>query len=480
MAEAISTTWWESKFALRLQLLLAIGAMAVVCRVAFEEDISWILWFTVGLVVACISLVRWPYGALFILIAASVMPRISVGLFGWNARPEHFAAAIVGFWTCLWLILRNERIRLNSLDYWVLAYILLNYVSSAFGSTEPSTTLRWALQNNLAVASYFLVRFLVSDSRTFRNALRILMAIGIAEAVYGLLCYGSHLLFGTLVGVEPGAYLFDVAAPFGTMYEPNLFGAYTACFAVLFLALFLTAAQNRSAYLIGFIITSFAALASYSRAVLLAFILAIAWVLWNTRHSRGQNPKRLAVLIVGLGLLFAVAIGGVLRERLSNLYNQGFSDNSALGRLIVTQQAIQELPGHLILGRGTASFNLSFDWGKYIPEWTSEKTWIGNAPLRILHDTGLIGEAAFIGFLVSLWVKIRRRFRAPGRPVPLLFALSAGAVVYVITFQSTDGTILSFFWVYLGFMASAAILMSDSTVALHDEASSAESSTHTN
>jgi O-antigen ligase len=461
MSDTFVSARWESKWARRLEYAAGVAAIVVVCRVAFEEDVSWIAWVLAVSAVVLLAVTRWPNGALAVLVGASAMPHIAVGIFGWNARPEHFAAAIVGLCVGVWLLSRKRETKLDKVDYFVLAYVVINYMSSAFGSSEPSTTLRWALQNNLAVLAYFLIRFLVVDQKTLGKAFRVLLGVGIAEATYGLLCYVSHYLFGTTAGVEIGQYLVDVAASFGTMYEPNLFGAYSGCFAVLFLALYLSDGEHRSGYLVGFLLASLAAASSFSRASLFALIVSIGWVFWRTRHFRAKSHNRLVVFFLGLGLVLAIsvtAIGGVLRERVTALYYQGFTEETAISRVLVIQQAIQELPNHLLLGRGTASFNLSFDWADYIPEWTSDKTWIGNAPLRILHDTGLIGLTAFLGFVISLWLKIRRSLRGSNAQVSMLLGLSAGALIYAISFQSTDGTILAFFWVHMGFLASAAIL----------------------
>src|SRR6516162_7729476 len=40
-------------------------------------------------------LVRWPYGALLALVIASLMPRITIGLGGWNVRPEHYVVGLL-------------------------------------------------------------------------------------------------------------------------------------------------------------------------------------------------------------------------------------------------------------------------------------------------------------------------------------------------------------------------------------------------
>jgi O-antigen ligase len=93
-----------------------------------------------------------------------------------------------------------------------------------------------------------------------------------------------------------------------------------------------------------------------------------------------------------------------------------------------------------------------------MPQWAGEKTWIGNAPLRIVHDTGLIGLSVMVGFFVTVWRKVRKINRAQGTYDAMLLGLLAGILLYSISFQSTDGTILAFFWVHLGLLASTTIL----------------------
>lgn len=455
-------TWSKSKWALRLDYVGWGVAILLVFRLALEEDLTWVVWAIGGVAVVLLTMVRWPDGALVVLIVASAMPVFFVETFGWKARPEHVAAPIVAAAVTVWLVLDKRRFRLNKLDYWILAFLAINFISSAFGSSAPAATLRWALQNSLAVLPYFLIRLLVTDLEALGKTFRILLGVGVAESAYGILCYASHHAFGTTTGMSIGQYLSDVAAPYGSMFEPNLFGAYTGCCAVLFLALYLLGAQNRTACLVCFLIASLACVLSFSRAALFALVIAVCWVFWKARYGRSGEHRRLVatgVLTAALILVVAAsALGGVLRERFSNLYYQGLGEETTIARFIIMEEALQEIPNHPLLGSGTASFNLSFDWARYVPEWATDRTWIGNTPLRILHDTGLLGLAAFVGFFVSVWWKIRLGLHGRSSQVPMLFGLSAGTLLYGISFQSTDGSILAFTWVHLGFLASAAIL----------------------
>ena len=464
MSETVLAAKWHAKLG-RLEWLAAGVAIVFLCRMALDEDLAWLGWAMVGLLVVLLTVTRWPYGALIVLVGMSAMPRFFVEVFGWKARPEHFAVVIISLVVCIWLLRSNRKIRLKAPDYWVLAYVAMNYVSSAFGSSSPSETLRWALLNNLAVLPYFLIRLLVQDAETFRKAFRILLVIGIAESAYGILCYVMYHAFGTTAGIESGQYLSDVAAPYGSLFEANLFGAYTGCIAVLALAIYLIA-EHRLGYLICFFVASLASVLSFSRAALVALVVATAWVCWQARHAREGHRSRSAILVLAVGLLLLIvipAVGGVVQERFAGLLSQGrLGEESAIARLIEAQEALQELSEHRLIGTGTASLQLSFDWRKYVPYWTDNTSWVGNITVRILHDTGLLGMAAFLGFLGSLGWKIRLGLRGRSSQVPMLVALSAGALLYAISFQATDGTLSAFPWVHLGFLACAAILIKES------------------
>lgn len=462
MSETALTAWAKSPWAHWLECLGWGAAILLFLRLALEEDLTWVGWVIAGVAVVLLTVSRWPYGALLVLTAMSAMPVFFVEIFGWKARPEHFAAAIIAAAVAVGLALYKRRVQLNKLDYWILAYVAINFISSAFGSPAPAATLRWALQNSLAVLPYFLIRFLVTDLETLGKAFRILLGVGVAESVYGIFCYASHELFGSTIGMSIGQYLSDVAAPYGSMYEPNLFGAYSGCCAVLFLALYVAGGQNRTGHLACFLIAALASVLSFSRAALFALVIAVCWVLWKARSGTSSGHRKLASIVLAAALILVVAastLGGVLRERFINIYYQGLAEETTISRFIVMEEALQEIPKHPLLGSGTASFNLSFDWARYNPEWVSDKTWIGNTPLRVLHDTGLLGLAAFLGFFLSVWSKILMELRGRGNRSPMLIALSAGTLLYAISFQLTDGSVLAFTWVHLGFLASAAILI---------------------
>ncbi len=460
MTEIVSSSFWTAKVIKRVHFAFAAFAILLVLRFAWDEDLAWLGGLFILVPFLLLTFVRWPYGALFVLIGCSAMPVFFVEISKWKARPEHFATVIVLLSVSVAFLASKNRSHFDKLDYWVLVFIAINFVSSTVGSSKPSSTQRWALQNSLAVIPYFLVRYLMPNLDILRKAFRILLAVGVAESLYGIFCTLSHYAFRTDFGMSVGQYLVDVAAPYGSMYEPNLFGAYAACCAIFFLVRLLSG-EDRLVSAIGLAITALGTVLSYSRAALLALVVVSIWAFWKTRHIRAVGQKSLLAPALIFGLVCALAIaaaGGVLKERFTDLYYGGLRDETALVRLLVLQDAWQEIPAHLFLGSGTASFNLTFDWNNYIPEFASEKTWIGNTPTRILHDTGLIGLTIFAGFFISVWRRARPLLKRAGGPDTMLLGLIGGVLLYSVSFQFTDGTILAFFWVHLGFLAAAAIL----------------------
>jgi O-antigen ligase len=456
----------NAKIARRLDFIGAAAAICVVCRLAWQEDLSWIGGVAVCVAVVLVAAIRWPYGSLIVLIATAAMPVFYIEISGWNARPEHFGVAVVFIAVLVWMFSAAIVPRFDKLDRWIFAFVLLNFVSSTFASSAPAMTVRWALQNCLAICGYFLIRLVVRDLQTLQNACAILLGVGLLESVYGILCYLSNLAFGTSVGVQVGQYLTEVAAPFGTLYEPNLFGAYTASCASFFFALYLFRG-HRVGYLLCFLVTAFAVVVSFSRAALLALVFATGYLFWkNVRRQTGRDNKKLLMFAVSLAvilILISGTIGRVITARFTNLFEQGLADETAISRFIIAQEAIQDIPGHVLFGRGTASFNLTFDWSKYIQAWAGEKTWIGNAPLRIVHDVGIVGLVTIIGFFVAIASRIRRIWKSSHSPNAIFMGLWAGSLVYMISFETTDGTILAFSWIQLGLLASAVLMVEGAT-----------------
>jgi O-antigen ligase len=442
-------------------LLALVGVCLILTAVLLSQFASPAVVFgATGLLVACaVVLVRWPYGAMLVLSIASVMPRVKVDIGGWNARPEHCAALLVlGVFLFRSLFRGIPTISLTATDYWVAAYVLWNYVSSAIMSPDPRLTLRWALLTNFVVLPYFLIQIFVVDRRILHWAFKAFLGIGIAECAYALICYIFRHLAGTSFGVEVGQYSAGLEGVYGTQYEPNILGSYSACLAVMLLVVFFLKPRRHTIWLAGGIIIVLAGLlVSLSRAAFLSFALTSLILLLFGIRSGVVRARKLLPITLGVAVFvapIALTSGKHLASRFATLSGDEFqNDSETMERLISWTVALQDIWQHPIVGNGTASFQLLADARK-VPS-LGDRPWVANSVIRIVHDTGVIGLFLFVGMIFSLGRRIKTVIAGSSPERDMVIALLAGCLVYAIAFMAAEGTMLSFFWVHMGLLSSA-------------------------
>jgi O-antigen ligase len=460
--------------AVRLLKGVVIGGEALLLAwMLATENLSWVGFLALSMLgavlIATVASINWPIGALLLLTAASAAPRIAETIVGLHLRPEHVASAFVAVAVCFEALKERTplRLQLRAFDYFLLVYVGLNFFTSALTSPQPELTLRWATLNAIVTSPYFLLRLLIKNESSLHRAFHVVLWVGLAEAFYGILCFLSHLLFRTSVGVEVGQY-GAIPGIYGTQYEANVFGSYTGCCAIMFLACFLLSHESRrSWYGWGFAVTTIGAVVSLARSVFLAFPVAALFVFWIVWRKGAFQVRRLLPLFLGVALLLVAlspVVVNLVRERFSTIdLSEISADNTTWERLIQMAVAVEDIKAHPVLGTGTDSFHLFFDPNDYPVGFAGnqeEGGWISNAPLRILHDTGVLGLLVFTLFLGFLGVAVRKAARgASTTNVAILVALSAGGVLYAITFQATEATMLAFTWVHLGLLATAVTVL---------------------
>ncbi|HXB22918.1 MAG TPA: O-antigen ligase family protein [Candidatus Solibacter sp.] len=393
-----------------------------------------------------------PWAAVVTIIVVAALPRLAVSIGGLNARPEHIISAVLLVATPFWLKRSQTAVRWMAADYLLVAFIAINLFSSLFTSLQPSQTLKWALQQMLAILPYFFFRVLLTDSSAFRRAVRVMLAVGAVEAAYGIVAFFSSQLFKTTFGVTIDQY-GDIPGTYGTHYEANILAAYCGACSVVMLTMYLT--ERSFKYLVGFGITLLGMAISLSRAALAGTSLALVLVFLRgvkLGQVNRQVVARIAVTLLCVALIAAPSLLSFYSERFSSLAASDITaDDSARGRLVTTVVSLDDILIHPLVGNGTASFQLTFDYSQLDP--SVENGWIGNTAWRVLHDTGVIGFVLFTFFLGSLLVRARRTLKQ--QLYPELSALLLAAIVYCVSFQTTEGTLLSFSWVHIGLIACA-------------------------
>lgn len=392
-----------------------------------------------------------------LLVVAAAMPRGVIEIGGMKARPEHIAAGLLCLAVPFLLMQRKQRTPWIYADFLLLAYVALTLFSSLFISAAPQQTARTAVQQTLAILPYYFLRVLAGDRPGFRWAFRAFLVVGALEAAYGVICYYSYLLFGTEFGVAVGQYYGELPGPYGTQYEANLLGAYCGATAVVMLAMYVQ--ERRRASLVGYGICLAGMAISLSRAAVGATVIGLALLaLWA--RQKGWVTKRVltsigtATLLVALIILPALASSYVERFSTVDISDPTADDNTAF-RVLTWGLALDSIANHPLFGNGAGSFQVEYSIEEISVD-TENAVWISNSGLRVLHDTGLVGFAVFLLFLAALARKAWRFMKY--RPDPPLAALLLGMVVYCVTFQLTEGTLLAFTWVHLGLIACALCL----------------------
>jgi len=399
-------------------------------------------------------------GAMIALVIGSAAPRLYVEIGGLKARPEH---VICGILCVSILFLRKKRsqpIRWIWPDYLLMAYAVLNLFSSLFMSIEPRQTIKWALQQVLVILAYFFLRVLVKDRAALRKALMALLAVGAATVTYGIICFYSNLLFKTEFGMTIGQY-GDTPAPYGLQYEANLLGSYSGALAVMMLVIYLY--DHRRRFLVGFAVALSGMAISLSRGALGATFIGLTAVAVFSLKKKLLTRQLLAGIAKATFCALLVVLPAVAPQYIERFNTMDIGepavDPNTLTRIVQVTSAFDEITKHPFMGGGTSSFQLAFDWQSLGEDW-EEQGWIGNTEMRVLHDTGIVGLVIFAAFLVSLYRRSRKALKIESNPE--LVALLASALVYCVSFQATEGTLLAFSWVHLGLIGCAISIFSAS------------------
>lgn len=432
-------------------VLLLITAVSIL--LATSESMSWMALIVpaVVLIPALIYFISSDMvAAVGTLIVATVISRFFLQVSTLRARPEHIAVGLLCCMAPFVMKRRTTPVLWGRADLLLLVYIGLTLFSSSFTSPEPSQTFKWAIQQTLVIVPYFLLRILVTEETVFQRIFQWMLWIGVAQAAYAIVCFFSRLLFGTEFGMAPEQY-GTIPGTYGTQLEPNILGSYSSACLIMLLVAYFTRPNRKT--LTGIGITYAAVAISLSRAAIAGCILAVLALLYCGRKLQFIRKRHLinvVVTVLAVTLVLAPILMSMYRERLSTLDTSDISEDTLSYRLISIVLAFEDIAENPVFGTGTSSFQLTFDWSKIDPD-AEEGGWIANSEIRILHDSGILGLGVFVSFiltlLVSCWKVLKREFHVE------LLALVIAGLVYCVSFQATEGTLLGFFWVHLGLIA---------------------------
>ncbi|HTU85259.1 MAG TPA: O-antigen ligase family protein [Solirubrobacteraceae bacterium] len=311
------------------------------------------------------------------------------------------------------------------LERLLAVYVVLYGLQAAY-----SPAFQTALQNMVFfyvpfALGYCLLRRVDWTRELTRNCLVLIAGLAVLFCLVGFVEYATKTIFlnPKLIAANADHVYFTVNSVF---FDPNIFGRFLALVMILLGCVLLYARRQHT-------------------QLLTLLVLAILWGGLVTTLSRSS----MGALLVGLGVLAAlrwrvertvfiaagvVAVAAVLIVIFSTTFglNQGLNGASS-GRPGLVSGGLDLFRSRPIWGYGSGSFETEFAKHHHaLGETTSASHTI---PVTIAAEQGLIGELAYVAFVIAALITLVRRARAD----PVRVAI-AGAFVALLfhTFLYAD------------------------------------------
>jgi len=419
--------------------------------------------------------VRWVY----VLTATVFLESSDVSLYmgGARIRPAQIVLLPILASTALFTMGGIVRLRRVPLLVPLCLYLACNFLSTLFSPVPEQSSKVFMLLASLVilyVATCLLVR---DDPAAWPTVWRFFVWVGLLEIGVGLYQVaagyanarlGLALPIGAL-GLVHTEYVGTVfGRPYGTLPEPDTYGAMCAFYAVLLGLMWLTAPRDGRARRLVAVTAAAAALGlilGFVRASWFGFLIGALWA-FNQRLSgrlRGIRALRVAAL-GGLGLAVvvgAVAASPTVRDLLARRFSFGAeaaetgvsTENARFRQMVMSYQLFRERP---LLGNGTGSFAALGAIGAHELYYISQATdltriYDPSILTTVLNDTGVVGSAAFVLLVAAYVGHVRRRLRrmGPGAARNRALAAHCAMVGLFASFLFTHYFWLPFTWLFL-------------------------------
>ncbi len=201
-----------------------------------------------------------------------------------------------------------------------------------------------------------------------------------------------------------------------------------------------------------------------SRSGMLGFLAGLFFLFWHTRRRLLVGVLGTAAILFGLVLL-----PGQYKARYSTIGASAL-DASSRGRVEAWKAGVRMTMDRPLTGVGVSCFGTAHAMG-YSPE--SHRSWLQAHSLyvQVPAELGLLGAAAFFGFLVQILCQNRRAFRLLPADDPhwgleraALSGFAAGVVVLLVTGVFGHSFLRYTWYVYGGFTLAIARLDGPSSV----------------
>lgn len=400
--------------------------------------------------------------ALLVLFGSVLLNRYRIDALPLRPQIEHIVILLVGCVLVVLLVQKRARLQFQPSDLLIAGYLAVALGSSLLFPPDPGESIQYWARMTLAVAVYFLTRWLMTATTPgvfLRLAVKALIIFGVLEALFGI---GSWLLypFGINLGVDeyplgirgPGGVLCNFSLTmYGTLWEPNVYAS-TLMFvvlvgAVLFVSSAFRAWRKPLGVAIAIMLLALALNASRAAFLTLALgfipIVLIAEGMSLVQKAIWAGSALLFILVVTLpapelsrvlmqmpgapGLAKRAPCAAWIAAGMPRSPKQGTpandpdtgpdSDLNGVNRLLEGQTLISRLVsyrrawGDFVerpwLGNGANSFGQKYTTTAHTPEW------ISNFVLMSLHDTGILGTLILAVWFAGFGWTALRALRVP-------------------------------------------------------------------
>lgn len=393
---------------------------------------------------------KWPKIIKFILVATLILPLVYTQ---WTIYPSHFGktvffqmiVAVLALAAYYHLIVRRrEFVRLQVVDWLLLAFVGSSLLSSALG-VEWNRSF-WGDQSRVQgvftlihfTAFYFLLRAFFRSRQEWYRLLAVVLAV---SAVSSLVAW-----IGT---ITPALKAYVPAGRLsGLIGNPIFFANYLILpiFLSFFCYFYFSEKRGRRLWLAIGVLNIITLLASQTRGPFIGFmagaVLAVLLILFLAASRRVKITGAVSVgfilLILALGYL-APSVQEIFPETWRAPFSISLRQATAQTRLMAWRIALQGWRQYPVFGAGPESFQDTFD-RHYDPRFLrfslAETVWDQphNYPLEILSSRGLVGFGIYLAIIASILVvlwRIIRQAEEQHRRLAAIF-LFAAIIGYVV------------------------------------------------
>ncbi len=351
----------------------------------------------------------------------------------------------------LLIILLIDHVRKNhkitTHQYFLITFFLFALFKTIFNYNTDSFSYFGLF--SIGVVLYFSFIFFIkkSDLSFLYNLLLLSgffqLFLGLIQVILGFLTYANFYNFD--IYIQHLDYVI-FGRPFGTLVEPDFFGAISSFFAFLFLKEYISTKSN--IYYYSFLLSFLLLFYGGVRAAIISFILSFIYLLYYFRKDIKMNLKESLIIFYSFLFLSPLFFSTILR--FSYLFRTEFwtegINNPRILQLGVTFAQFLESP---IFGNGLNAYMFLGDFYEDAikigqPNWVNQ----GYDPSLItslLNDTGIFGFSIFVLFIYYYFKNLSINLNS--RNIFVFCAISS----FLTTFLFTNGLILHFTWVFLAF-----------------------------